>query len=146
MAAHAAGLQRDDVLVQLDGQSITAWPSLSPVLAAHRPGDRVAAVFYRGPEQRRVTVELSPRPPIAPPEWLPPWLRRRAPSTPRSTLKWMRCSPECRKPKPTTARSPTPGMPSKSWPNLIAVERDTHTWITKMIEGGDLSDQFHVND
>ena len=30
--------------------------------------------------------------------------------------------------------------------HLIAVERDTHTWITKMIEGGDLSDQFHAND
>ncbi|HUS15172.1 MAG TPA: DinB family protein, partial [Chloroflexia bacterium] len=30
--------------------------------------------------------------------------------------------------------------------HLIVVERDIQTWITKMIEGADLSDQFHAND
>jgi hypothetical protein len=30
--------------------------------------------------------------------------------------------------------------------HLIAVERDVHVWITKLIEEGDLIDQFHAND
>jgi uncharacterized protein YndB with AHSA1/START domain len=146
LGAHAAGLQRDDVLVQLDGQPITAWPSLGPVLAAHRPGDRVEAVFYRGPEQRRVTVELSPRPSSAVPESAS--VLAEATRAEYATL-----DPDVDALFAGVAEAEADYRPAPdAWTakqvlaHLIAVERDTHTWITKMIEGGDLSDQFHAND
>jgi uncharacterized protein YndB with AHSA1/START domain len=62
MAAEAAGLQRDDVLVSVDGQKISSWPNLVAALGAHRAGDKVPVTLYRGAEKRKETLELSKRP------------------------------------------------------------------------------------
>jgi uncharacterized protein YndB with AHSA1/START domain len=65
--ARAAGLQKDDVIVKFDGKAVDI-NGLGAVLDAHKAGDKVEAVFYRGGEKKTVTVELSRRPiPAVPP-------------------------------------------------------------------------------
>ncbi len=65
--ARAAGLQKDDVIVKFDGKAVDI-NGLGAVLDAHKAGDKVETVFYRGGEKRTVTVELSRRPiPQVPP-------------------------------------------------------------------------------
>jgi hypothetical protein len=122
LAAHAAGLRRDDVLVQLDGRSITTWPSLDAVLAAYRVGDRIEAVFYRGAAQQCVRVEMSRRP--SPP-----------PEPPASTqaVADLRPAPDAWTAKQVLA-------------HLIGVERDLQTWIAALIEEGSLIPAFHANE
>jgi uncharacterized protein YndB with AHSA1/START domain len=62
IAAHKAGLQKDDVLVTLAGQPIHTFQSLGSVLQQYRAGDRVEAVWYRGQVKHTATLELSKRP------------------------------------------------------------------------------------
>jgi uncharacterized protein YndB with AHSA1/START domain/uncharacterized damage-inducible protein DinB len=62
MAAEAAGLQKDDVLVSVAGQKVSSWPTLTAALTAHRAGDKVPVSYYRGAEKRKDTLELSKRP------------------------------------------------------------------------------------
>ena len=65
--AHAAGLQKGDVIVRMDGKKITrSFDTLRAVLARHQAGDEVPVVFYRGPEKHSVSMTLSARP--TPPE------------------------------------------------------------------------------
>jgi uncharacterized protein YndB with AHSA1/START domain len=68
MGAQAAGLQKDDVIVGLGGKKITGWTSFFSFMQAHRAGDAVPVVFYRGNEKRKTTMTLSVRPlPEVPP-------------------------------------------------------------------------------
>jgi uncharacterized protein YndB with AHSA1/START domain len=62
MGARAAGLQKDDVLVSMNGQTANDFASLATVLQDFRGGDKVEVVFYRGPEKKTVMMELSKRP------------------------------------------------------------------------------------
>lgn len=65
--ARAAGLQKDDVIVKFDGKNVDI-NGLGAVLDAHKAGDKVEAVLYRGGQKRTVTIELSRRPiPQVPP-------------------------------------------------------------------------------
>ncbi len=146
MGAHAAGIRRDDVLVRLDGRPITIEQSLAPVLAAHQAGDRVEAIFYRGPQQHRVTVELSRRPLVE----LPASAQALAEAT-RATYATLDRDVDAVFAGVSEAAADYRPAPD-AWnakqvlAHLIAVERDVHVWITKLIEEGDLIDQFHAND
>jgi uncharacterized protein YndB with AHSA1/START domain len=62
MGSQAAGLQAGDVLVTMAGSAVSDWPSLTSALSAHRAGDQVEVVFYRGAEKKTTTMELSQRP------------------------------------------------------------------------------------
>ena len=63
MGAYKAGLRKDDVLVSLGGKPITNdFGSLIQALQGKKGGDKVEVVFYRGPEKRTLTMELSKRP------------------------------------------------------------------------------------
>jgi len=63
MGAYKAGLRKNDVLVELGGQPITNdFSSLVTALQGRKGGDRVEVVYYRGPEKKTVTMELSKRP------------------------------------------------------------------------------------
>ena len=62
MGAEAAGLQKGDVLVEIDDQPITDFASLTTALQGHVAGDRVMVGYYRGPERRTTGMELSRRP------------------------------------------------------------------------------------
>lgn len=62
MGAYAAGLRKDDVLVNFGGTKLVGWPSLTAALQSHRAGDEVKVTYYRGPEKRTATMKLSQRP------------------------------------------------------------------------------------
>ena len=63
MGAYKAGLRKDDVLVALGGKPITNdFGTLLAALEGKKGGDKVEAVFYRGPEKKTLTMELSKRP------------------------------------------------------------------------------------
>lgn len=70
MGARAAGLKQDDVIVEFDGKQITNdFGTLSLALQGKKGGDKVEVIFYRGPEKKTVTMELTRRPvPDVPPE------------------------------------------------------------------------------
>jgi uncharacterized protein YndB with AHSA1/START domain len=63
MGAYKAGLCKDDVLVQFNGKPITNdFGSLVTALQGTKGGDKVEVVFYRGPEKKTATMELTKRP------------------------------------------------------------------------------------
>ena len=60
MGAYRAGLRKDDVIITLGGKPITNdFGSLVVALQGKKGGDNVEVVFYRGPEKKIVTMELS---------------------------------------------------------------------------------------
>ena len=62
MGAHAAGLQRNDVLISIAGKPTADYEGLRVALHGKKGGDKVEVVFYRGPDKKTVTMELSRRP------------------------------------------------------------------------------------
>jgi uncharacterized protein YndB with AHSA1/START domain len=62
MAAANAGLQGNDVVVGMDGKTITDWGSMAAVLSSHRGGDTIQVEYYRGSEKHAVSMTLSQRP------------------------------------------------------------------------------------
>ena len=62
LSAQMVGLQKDDVVVELDSNKVTDWGSLGPILSKKRGGDKVDVVYYRGEERKQVTMQLAKRP------------------------------------------------------------------------------------
>ncbi len=63
MSAYKAGLRKDDILVSLGGHPITNdFGTLLIALQGKKVGDKLEAVYYRGPEKKSVLVELGKRP------------------------------------------------------------------------------------
>lgn len=63
MGARAAGLTRDDVIVEFNGKPVTNdGGSLPAALQGKKGGDTVRVVFYRGAEKHAVDMTLSKRP------------------------------------------------------------------------------------
>ncbi|MPY91188.1 MAG: PDZ domain-containing protein [Luteitalea sp.] len=68
--AYLAGLNRDDVLVSIDGQTIGAPDEVTKVVHAHKPGDEVRLVYESraGRVERTVKLVEDPRLTIVPVE------------------------------------------------------------------------------
>jgi uncharacterized protein YndB with AHSA1/START domain len=63
MGAQKCGLQKDDVIVEFAGHQILNDASSFPnAITGKKGGDKIEVVFYRGPEKKTVTMELSKRP------------------------------------------------------------------------------------
>ena len=63
MGAHSAGLQKDDVIIEINGKPITNdFGSLANSIQGKKGGEKVPVIFYRGPEKKTVTLELTKRP------------------------------------------------------------------------------------
>ncbi len=62
MGAQRCGLQKNDVMVEIDGHRLLGPHALNPILRGKKAGDTVEIVFYRGPQKHAVTLDLSPRP------------------------------------------------------------------------------------
>ena len=60
--AAKAGLQEEDVIVELGDESIRNTGELSKFLIAHPPGDTVSVVYFRGDEKRSAQVTLAEQP------------------------------------------------------------------------------------
>lgn len=147
LGAHAAGLQKDDVIVSLAGKKVAGWPTMAAALRAHRAGDEVKVAFYRGAEKRTVTMKLSPRPlPEVPAmaEALAEAVRKQYGDL---DVELARCFE--RVSEDEAARRPAPGEWSAKEivAHLIIGERDTHAWIADLIGGQERwSDSFTGND
>jgi uncharacterized protein YndB with AHSA1/START domain len=61
LSAQQAGLQKDDVIVELDGKPVTDYSSFQGAITGHKAGDTVQAVFYRGSDKHTVDLTFSPR-------------------------------------------------------------------------------------
>ena len=57
--AQAAGLQRDDVLISLNGHKLAGPESFGAALQGLQAGDKPRVVFYRGAQKLSVPLELS---------------------------------------------------------------------------------------
>ena len=63
MGAQKAGLQRDDVIVEMAGHPIRSDAnSLPTAIAGKKGGDTIEVVLYRGSEKKTINMELSKRP------------------------------------------------------------------------------------
>jgi hypothetical protein len=77
MGAHAAGLCKDDVIVEMNGRKITNdYGTFVSALQGKKGGDKVQVVFYRGSQKKTITMELSRRP-IPDIPWQPAELAKR---------------------------------------------------------------------
>ncbi|MFN8381177.1 MAG: SRPBCC domain-containing protein [Anaerolineales bacterium] len=68
MGAQKCGLQKDDLIVEMNGHPITKdFNTLPNAIAGKKGGDNIEVAFYRGPEKKTVTMQLSKRPmPVVP--------------------------------------------------------------------------------
>jgi uncharacterized protein YndB with AHSA1/START domain len=62
LSAQKSGLQKNDLIVEFDGNPLKDWNDLRPIIQKHRAGDQLLTVFYRGPEKHTVILTLAPRP------------------------------------------------------------------------------------
>ena len=63
MGAHDAGLRKEDVIVEVNGKTITNdFNTFPAAIHGKKGGDPVQVVFYRGPEKHSVEMILSRRP------------------------------------------------------------------------------------
>ena len=58
-AAQAAGLQKEDVIIAIDGQKIKKFGDLQGVIAQKRPGDKVKVTYLRNKKEHTVTLTLK---------------------------------------------------------------------------------------
>jgi len=57
--AEEAGLQQGDVIVAVDGDSITSNDELGAAIAEHEPGDEIELTIDRGGDEQTVTAQLG---------------------------------------------------------------------------------------
>ena len=62
MGAAKAGLQSNDVIVELEGKPIRGWADIAPILQRKRAGESLPLAFYRGGQRHEVVLQLSARP------------------------------------------------------------------------------------
>ncbi len=63
--AAKAGLRNEDVVIEVDGESIETGDELREAIDARKPGDELKLTVRRGDEEREFTVELGTRPDTA---------------------------------------------------------------------------------
>ncbi|MBI5293669.1 MAG: SRPBCC domain-containing protein [Chloroflexi bacterium] len=134
--AHAAGLQKDDVMVSLGGKKVADFATLGEALQGHAAGDKVPVVFYRGGQKQKVTMELSRRPtPVYPATAaeLADAARKVYADIDAGFAKLVEGVSEAEAERP-----PAPGEWSlkEAIAHFIACERDVQSWIAELINGG----------
>jgi membrane-associated protease RseP (regulator of RpoE activity) len=133
MGAQRAGLQKDDVVVAMDGKPTTNYPELTNALQGRHAGDVVKVEFYRGSEKMAADMALSQRPM---PE-VPPTPQALAEAVKALNARAMTKLAACFEGVTTAQAShrPAPG----EWSALdvlahfVAAERETQTWITDLL-------------
>jgi putative serine protease PepD len=61
-AAQKAGLQAGDVVIRIDGATVTSGSQLRGAIDGHKPGDKVRITVRRSGSEKTVTVTLGTRP------------------------------------------------------------------------------------
>ncbi len=145
MGAHAAGLQKDDVLVGLGGKDVTNWNSFRAALEQHRAGDKVPVVFYRGPERHTVTMELSRRKITEVPASVKELADKARASYAAVDSELEECFKGVTEAEADHRPTPDDWSAKQIVAHLIAVERDVQTWIAGTIEEADMENVFQSN-
>lgn len=130
MGAFAAGLCKDDVLIELNGKPLTNdYGSFVAALAGKKGGDKVEVTFYRGPQKHSVTMELTKRP-VPDVSWQPVELAKKVRQIYDDTLHRLQ---DCFKgvTEAEADREPAPGEWSakQTLAHLIHTER---SWISNL--------------
>jgi putative serine protease PepD len=60
--AAGAGLKAGDVVVDVDGKTISSGDDLTRVIDAHKPGDKISVTYKRGGSEHTVSLTLATRP------------------------------------------------------------------------------------
>lgn len=147
MGAERAGLQKDDVIVGMNGHPITNdFNTLPLAIAGKKGGESIEVVFYRGAEKKTVTMELSKRPmpdvPSSPVE-----LAKRARDVVMPALSELESCFEGVSDEQAMKR-PEPGEWSalEVVAHLIHGERNNSAFLASLIDGYELtSDGFGAN-
>lgn len=58
-AAQAGGLQKEDVIISIDGKKIKKFGELQGVMAQKRPGDKVKVIYLRNKKEHTTTLTLK---------------------------------------------------------------------------------------
>lgn len=145
LGAHAAGLQRDDVVVGLDDQPVTDFPSLAGAIAPHRAGDRVTVVYYRGPDRRTAVLKLAQRPQLDTPDTVEGLAACARATYSTVDAELATCLAEVSETVGDYRPVPDEWNIKDVLAHLIAVERDTHSWIVGISEDDEAVNPFHNN-
>ncbi len=147
MGAKRAGLQKDDVLVEMADHPITNdFNSLPTAIEGKKGGDKVEVVFYRGPEKKTIKMELGKRPmPKVP--FDPIELARQAREIYEPALtKLERCFDNYTDEQAMKRPAPNEWSALEVVAHLIHGERFNSTFLTSLIDGYELtSDGFGTN-
>lgn len=60
--AEKAGLKANDIIVMMAGKETPGLAEMVAVLRAHKPGETIDVVFWRGEEKKTIKVTLALRP------------------------------------------------------------------------------------
>lgn len=141
--AEAAGLQKDDVLVSLNGVALAGPESFGLALKGLQAGDRPEVVFYRAGERRAVALELgsspTPEPPPSPAE-----LADRVRANNAEMLESMRAklsglSEEAAARRPS---GPDDWNALELAAHFILMERDYQSWVADMLNDQPVEDDL----
>ncbi len=144
VGAHAAGLQKGDVIVRMSGKKITRdFGSIRAVLANRQAGDEVPVVFYRGAEKMSVVMTLSARPA---PDPLPPTSAALADI---ARVNYAKFIGDLRQQLAGVSEAQAEHVPAPNEWNLkqlvahfIACERDLQAWIADMLNDNTVGDSL----
>jgi len=145
MGAQAAGLQAQDVLVEMDGQPLPNPDALGPILQKHQGGDTVEVAYYRGAELRKTQMTLSKRPipehPATAAE-LAEWVRNSYTEMDRELAASLEgITEESADKRP----SPEEWTAKENLAHFIAAERDLHTWMADMLNDHPIPDSLEYS-
>ncbi len=143
MAGAEAGLRPNDVLVAVGEKAVSDFPTLVAALQGRRAGDTVQVAYYRGADYHTVPMTLSAR-------WLPD-----IPATPRDLANALRtmnvdllAQLEVALAGATTDRA-SARSDDHAWnvlevlAHLATTERETHVWLSDMINDDErFSDRY----
>jgi hypothetical protein len=133
--AQSAGLTKGDVVQTINAVKMTAWSSIEEAMGSLRAGEKVKVAYTRAGQKRMAVVELSRRtmPDVpATPESLGEVVSKAYVEINKDLAQILRGVSDEK-----GGRPPRPGEWSAKHvlAHLIAVERDVHSWMTKVIAG-----------
>ncbi len=131
--AQAATLAKNDIVQTINSVKMTAWASIEEAIGTLRAGDKVKVAYTRAGAKRNAVIELSRRtmPDVpASPESLGEVVSKAYVEINKDLAQILRGVSDEK-----GGRPPRPGEWSAKHvlAHLIAVERDAHSWMTKMV-------------
>ncbi len=145
MGAQAAGLQSGDIIVKLAGAKMTTHNHLWDILSNYHAGDQVKVVYYRDGQKNSTMMELSQRSiPKVPgsAEILAENIQKRYAELYQRLVQNLEGADD---EQATYHPAPHEWNVKEILAHLIATERETHSWIARLIEGQEAGFIYHAN-